>query len=190
MNPAESLTAEAGRSHRDAAIALAAPFLGVPGDLTAVGYGDLPSSYQTLLAHAGHMTVTLEAWHESLVDVRVAGETLPDDDAEGHHYTRHSLLTRRSDGRVVQSGVMRIALTGLPDAVRDAVTRGGCPLGRILIRSNLLREVEPLALWRIEPGPMLAEELSTDPGEVIYGRTARILVEGRPAVELLEIVKP
>ena len=85
---------------------------------------------------------------------------------------------------------MRIDLDGLPAAVREAIERGGCPLGRILIRSNLLREVELLALWRILAGPKLSEELEVPAGEVIYGRSARILVEGRPAVELLEIVNP
>jgi hypothetical protein len=36
---------------------------------------------------------------------------------------------------------------------------------------------------------LLADELAVDRETVIYGRSARILVEGSPAVELLEIVK-
>jgi hypothetical protein len=67
---------------------------------------------------------------------------------------------------------------------------GETPLGRILIRADLLREVELLALWRIAAGPRLASELDLPPGTAVYGRSARILVEGRPAVELLEIVRP
>lgn len=172
----------------EAARALAAPFfspLTELGELTPAGHDDLPADYQTLLAHSGHMTITLEAWHETLVDVSVVGETSGADS-----YARHSLLARQTDGRVVQSGVMRIDLTGLPAEARDAISAGGAPLGRILIRSNLLREVELLALWRIEPGPTLSKELQAGPGEVVYGRSARILVEGRPAVELLEIVRP
>lgn len=183
-----SITAEASAAYAAAAAALAAPFFDPPdnlGELTPVGVGDLPDDALTLLAHRGHMTVTLEAWHESLVDVRVVAER-----AEADRYARHSLLARRSDGRVVQSGVMAIDLPGLPAAVREAIERGGCPLGRILIRSNLLREVETLALWRITAGATLAEEFGAAPGNVIYGRTARILVEGRPAVDLLEIVRP
>ena len=182
------VTAESSAAHLEQAASLAAPFFApieALGELTPVGVADLPDEAQTLLAHSGHMTVTLEAWHESLVDVRVVAErSVP------RSYARHSLLARRSDGRVVQSGVMRIDLTGLPETVREAIERGECPLGRILIRSNLLREVELLALWRIEAGRSLAEELHFPPGVVIHGRSARILVEGRPAVELLEIVKP
>ena len=175
----------------DEALALAAPFfrpLERLGALSPSDESDLPDDARTLLAHRGHMTVTLEAWHESLVDVRVVAE-----ERRPESYARHSLLARRSDDRVVQSGVMRIALSGLPDAVRSAIESGAAPLGRVLIRSNLLREVEPLALWRIEPGATLAEELADAPEgrpSPVWGRSARILVDGRPAVDLLEIVRP
>jgi chorismate-pyruvate lyase len=155
------------------------------GSITPVGEADLPPDYLTLLAHSGHMTITLEAWHESLVNVHVEGEC-----REPDRYARHSLLSRQSDGRVVQSGIMRIDLTGLPIAVRREIEVGETPLGRILIRADLLREVELLALWRIAAGPRLARELDLPPGTPVHGRSARILVEGRPAVELLEIVHP
>ena len=155
------------------------------GSIAAVGEADLPPDYLTLLAHTGHMTITLEAWHEALVDIRVEGEA-----REPNRYARHSLLSRQSDGRVVQSGVMRINLTGLPAEVRHEIEVGETPLGRILIRADLLREVELLALWRIAAGPRLARELDLPQGTPVHGRSARILVEGRPAVELLEIVRP
>jgi len=182
------ITAETSAAQAREAAGLAAAFFDSPerlGPLTPVGEADLPADYLTLLAHTGHMTITLEAWHESLVDVRVVREV-----KEPDRYARHSLLSRRTDGRIVQSGIMRIDLTGLPPQVRGAVELGECPLGRILIRAGLLREVELRALWRIAAGPTLAGELAIRPGAVIYGRSARILVEGRPAVELLEIVRP
>lgn len=182
------ITTEASTAHATEAADLVAGFFDPPselGPLAPVGQDELPTDYLTLLAHSGHMTITLEAWHESLVDVHVAGER-----REPDRYARHSLLSRKTDGRVVQSGIMRIDLTGLPPKVREAIELGDCPLGRILIRSNLLREVELLALWRIATGPALAKELAIAPGTVVYGRSARILVEGRPAVELLEIVRP
>jgi len=182
------ITADASRRLLDETLSLAEPFfdpIGSLGELQAVGHVDLPADYQNLLAHEGHMTVTLEAWHESLVDVDVVAERRTQD-----AYARHSLLSRQSDARIVQSGVMRIDLTGLPMAVRAAIEVGKCPLGRILIRANLLREVELRALWRIVAGEQLASELHVEPKDVIYGRSARILVESRPAVELLEIVCP
>ncbi len=182
------LTLQSSFVHAPDALALAQAFfdpLTELGLILPVGESDLPGDYLTLLAHSGHMTITLEAWHQSLVDVRVEGEV-----REPNRYARHSLLSRRTDGRVVQSGIMRIDLTGLPAEVRREIEVGETPLGRILIRAELLREVELLALWRIKMGPQLARELGYDPGTTTYGRSARILVEGRPAVELLEIVRP
>src|SRR5690606_4703342 len=115
------------------------------------GTADLPATYATLLSHGGHMTVTLEAFHESLVKVQVMQEQ-----KSPAAYARESLLTRAVDGLVVQCGIMRIALTGLPDPVREAIENQSAPLGRILIRNNLLREVELLALWRVTLGKRLA----------------------------------
>jgi chorismate-pyruvate lyase len=84
---------------------------------------------------------------------------------------------------------MRIDLTGLPEKARTQIETHAAPLGRVMIRNNLLREVELLALWRVQPAAPLRELLGLSEGEEIYGRSARILVDGRPAVELLEIVK-
>ncbi|MGL4514386.1 MAG: hypothetical protein ACRCT8_14960 [Lacipirellulaceae bacterium] len=169
-----------------AALGLAAPFFasaGALGVLTPVSATELPPEPRALLAHAVHMTETLERRHGCPVTVAVKGE-----DRHTSRYARHSLLARQSDGVVVQSGVMRIDLAGLPTLLAEAIVDGDAPLGRLLIENNVLRQVELLELWRIEAGPTLAEELSVPSGGVIYGRSARILVQGRPAVELLEIV--
>lgn len=182
------ITAQQSTDHTQEALSLAGAFfdpISELGEMSPVGEDGLPADYLTLLAHSGHMTITLEAWHETLVDVHVEAEA-----REPDRYARHSLLSRKSDGRVVQSGIMRIDLTGLPAEVRREIEVGETPLGRILIRANLLREVELLALWRVAAGPQLAREMNCPPGVVVYGRSARILVEGKPAVELLEIVRP
>lgn len=182
------LTADSSTAHREAMESLARPYyepLGELGQATPIGPESLDAPNHSLLAHSGHMTTTLESFHDSLVDVHVVAEI-----RSNEVYQRHSILTRQSDGRVVQSGIMKIALVGLPGPVRDQIAGGDCPLGRILIANNVLREVELLALWRFNTGPTLARELSVDPSAAVYGRSARILVEKRPAVELLEIVRP
>lgn len=155
------------------------------GGIEPVSYEQLPAAYRTLLNHDGHMTVTLEAWHDSPVEVQVVDEVSTEE-----FYSRHSLLARKSDGRIVQSGIMKIKLAGLPAEAQHAIENGSEPLGRILIRSKVLREVELLALWQIKAGSKLSEELKVAKEEIVYGRTARILVDGNPAVELLEIVTP
>lgn len=144
---------------------------------------DLPEAYQSLLSHHDHMTVTVEAWHNSLVDVRVLAEH-----REDGFYSRKIVLALQRDSRVVQFGIMRIDLTGLPEIVRMEIESQALPLGRIMIRHHLMREVELCQLWRVNPGPELQLQLQLKDDEILYGRTARILVSGKPAVELLEIV--
>jgi len=155
------------------------------GDFAPLDAPDLPEQYQSLLAHQDHMTVTVEAWHNSLVDVRVLEEN-----REGDFYARKILLVLQRDGTPAQFGIMRINLANLPQIVRMEIQSQALPLGRIMIRHHLLREVELCQLWRISPGPDLQTQLQIKDKQCCYGRTARILVEGEPIVELLEIVQP
>jgi chorismate-pyruvate lyase len=209
------------------------PALAALGEFEAVEADEMPAEYRTLLAHEHHMTVTVEQFHGDEVDVRVLAE-----DHEGEVYSRTSLLVCRGSGRVVQLGVMRINLHGLSREVREEIESRRVPLGRTLIRHNVLRRVELQRLWRIWPGAELVKHLGLATSEsrrdsapvaeslrdsdssaetvvrvssqahsngaihlnhsarvserlaydTIYGRSAGIIVEGRPAVELLEIV--
>ena len=101
---------------------------------------------------------------------------------------RKILLVRQRDEAPVLFGIMQINLAGLPDIVRLEIESQALPLGRIMIRHHLMREVELCQLWRIQPGKQLQHHLHCSNEDQIFGRTARILVEGEPAVELLEIV--
>jgi chorismate-pyruvate lyase len=130
------------------------------------------------------MTVALEAFHNSLMNVRAINEWR--DDAS---YARCSLLSRQTDGAVVQFGIMRIWLTDLPSAAQEEIASKKAPLGRVLIRHNVLREVEVITLWKIEPGAELIRHLELPSAQPIFGRTAQILVDERPTVQLLEIAK-
>ena len=136
-----------------------------------------------MLAHHDHRTVTVEAWHNSLVEVQVLQEF------QGEKtYARQIILKRQRDGSPVQFGIMRMKLAGLPEIVRMEIESRALPLGRIMIRHHLLREVELCQLWQVKPSPQVRSLLNCSADDPIYGRTARILVYERPAVELLEIV--
>jgi chorismate-pyruvate lyase len=158
--------------------------LDVLGSFEPVLVDRLPDDFRTLLAHHDHMTVALEAYHNSLMNVRALAEWR--DEAS---YARSSLLSRQADGAVVQFGIMRIWLADLPKAAQDEITSKRAPLGRVLIRHNVLREVELITLWRIEPGAELKRLLDLPDSQPIFGRTAQILVDERPTVQLLEIAK-
>ena len=58
----------------------------------------------------------------------------------------------------------------------------------MLIQHNVLREVQLVALWKVEPGAELRQLFNKQEGDIVYGRTALIYCNGEPAVELLEIV--
>lgn len=160
------------------------PSLGDLGEFSLIEASELTDEFQSLLAHDDHMTVTTEAWHNSMVDVRVLKEH-----RSGDFYARKIILTLQRDGAPVQFGIMRINLAGLPKIVRLEIESQALPLGRIMIRHHLLREVELCQLWRIAPSHELRTLLQLGEEAFVYGRTARILVEGHPVVELLEIVK-
>lgn len=153
------------------------------GEFLPIGEDELPPQYCALLAHHDHMTVTVEAWHNSLMELRVLQEK-----REGDSYARKIILARQRDGGVVQFGIMRIDLAALPEIVRLEIESQALPLGRIMIRHHLMRDVEVSRLWRVMPGPELQRHLHCPEDEPVFGRTAWILVDGHPVVELLEIV--
>src|SRR5262249_56160344 len=64
---------------------------------------DLPPPYDRLLVHQHHMTVTVEAYHGTPVDVEVLREH------RGRQtYARQSMLRLRGSRRVVQFNLMRV----------------------------------------------------------------------------------
>lgn len=161
------------------------PSLDSLGKFHQVSEDALTPAYKSLLAHDDHMTVTIEAIYNSLVDVRVL-EVRQEDDL----YARKILLSRQKDGVAVLFGIMRMDLSQVRPEVRREIEEKGTPLGRVLIRHHVMRHVELDGLYRVTPGEELAKLLHMTGDSVTFGRTARIHVAGRPAVQLLEIVTP
>ena len=155
------------------------------GEFHAVAASSLAQPYRELLAHPHHMTVTVERFHKSPVDVRVL-----DTKVAGDRYMRRILLTRQSDGRVVQFGIVRLNFEFLSPEVRREIESKSIPLGRVLIKHDVLREIELVAIWHVKPGPELCKVFGCEPNDITFGRTAIIHCNGEPAVELLEVVTP
>ncbi|MCC9605479.1 hypothetical protein LOC68_22745 [Blastopirellula sp. JC732] len=154
-------------------------------DFTEVSAAETPEPFKELLAHDHHMTVTVERFHQSPVDVQVLQT-----DTVGAAYSRKILLSKQTDGKVVQFGIVRLHCNHLSAIVEQEIKSERIPVGRVLINHNVLRQVQLTSLWRVVPGEELRDLLALEPGEVIYGRTALIFCDGEPAVELLEIVTP
>ena len=162
------------------------------GHFTRVEAHDMPAGYRGLLAHDGHMTVTMELCHLSKVDVEVLERNTASD---GKHYSRKILLRTQptessTKRRVVQFGIVRMNLNCFPQEVRNEVLSEETPLGRVLISHGMLMKVRLLTLWRIEPGSDLCKALEIDKPTTVYGRTAMIDIDGEPVIELLEISAP
>jgi chorismate-pyruvate lyase len=142
-------------------------------------------NYRMLLAHQDHMTVTVERYHNCPVNVEVLTSTLDD-----NHYARKILLRRQSDNTVVQFGIMRTDFSTVSDEVRRKIESRSMPLGRILIEHNIFRDVHLEKLWKATPGPDLQAYFGLPSPVPSYGRTAIIDCDGKPAIELLEVVTP
>lgn len=163
-------------------------FYNAPDELAgfqAVPRPDTPQPYQELLVHEHHMTVTVERFFGSLVDVKVLARQ-----TEGDDYSRKILLSRQSDGQIVQFGLVRLKLHFLDPLVRARILSEEIPLGRVLIEHNVLRRIHLLSIWKITPGQELTELFGLSEPQVTYGRTAILYCDHEPAIELLEVVRP
>ena len=142
----------------------------------------VPEPYNKMLVHEEHMTVEMESYHDSPVDVQILDRKLDD-----QLYSRKILLLKSGTDQVVQFGIVRFDLQSVTEAVREEILAGDTPLGRILINHNVLRHIDLGAILRITAGPGLAEYLQMEPGGTTYGRLATIFCNRKPAVDLLEI---
>jgi chorismate-pyruvate lyase len=131
------------------------------------------------------MTVTVEAHHGAPVDVHILARRHHDD-----RYSRKIVLTPQGSNRVVLFGIVRINLSYCSPAVRDKIVEGKTPLGRILIEHDVLRRIEISAYLRVRPGPKQLAWFGLSEAKPFYGRLGYIHCDGKPAVELLEIVVP
>jgi len=144
-----------------------------------------PEPYKSMLVHDHHMTVAMETYHASPVQVIVLAR-----ETEGAVYSREILLRTQTTGRIVQYGIVRFNLDYVTDEVRREILGEQTPLGRILINHNVLRHIDLGAILEITAGPRLARHFEMPVGGVTYGRLATIFCNRQPAVDLLEISAP
>lgn len=168
-----------------------------------------PPIYDRLLNHNSHMTVTVEDFHGDQVDVVVhrsrsilsGGESVWQNNPQLQTdarlaiakqtmtYSREITLVTQHTGKTVLYGIVRLDPDALPCDVWMEIASGRTPLGRVLIKHNVLRSVALRQLWKVTPGVALESLLKTSPGEIVYGRTALIRCNDQPAIELIEIVR-
>lgn len=159
----------------------------------------VPQPQRRLLDHEDHMTVTLEAHHGDVVDVEVLDRVAYDG-----RYARRILLRRATgSGRarsskpaaVVMFGIVLMDFRFTTEAARREVLSESTPLGHVLIRHSRLRRISTHCLLEIEPDREMRRHFGLGDrvgcrGLPVHGRLATIFCDGRPAVELLEVVPP
>lgn len=150
----------------------------IPSSLT-------PEPYKKMLVHEHHMTVTMESYHGTSVDVRVLDQKLEND-----LYSRKILLLKSGTEDVVQFGIVRFNFQYVTLEVRNQILSGEIPLGRVLINHNVLRHIDLGAIVKLTAGPGLARHLQMEERATTYGRLATIFCNHRPAVDLLEVSAP
>lgn len=162
-----------------------------PDDPPLIAYAEhvpsalTPEPYKSMLVHDHHMTVTMESYHKSPVDVRIIDRALA-----GDVYSRKIILLKSGTEQVVQFGIVRFNFAYVTPQVRTEIERGEIPLGRVLINNNVLRHIDLGAILHIIPGPQLQSLFQCGPNDATYGRLATIFCNRKPAVDLLEITAP
>ncbi|MBM3971714.1 MAG: hypothetical protein FJ302_17915 [Planctomycetes bacterium] len=144
-----------------------------------------PEPYKSLLAHDHHMTVAMESFHKSPVEVRVLAKRL-----DGNVYCREIVLLKHGTGEIVQFGIVRFDLESVSERVREEILSEKTPLGRILIQHNVFLQIALGAILRVTAGLGLSEALQMPLYGQTFGRLATIFCNGQPAVDLLEISAP
>jgi len=155
------------------------------GSFAAVDGESVAQPHRQLLDHQSHMTVTVESYFHSPVDVHVLRSRM-----DHQWYVREILLETQRDRTIVQYGIVRLRYAMLAEPVWKEIESRSKPLGRVLIDHDVMRQVELVGLWSVQCGKSLASFFNVPQQTKTYGRTARIFCYGEPAIELLEIVRP
>jgi chorismate-pyruvate lyase len=108
---------------------------------------------------------------------------------EGDCYRRKIVLTVDRGSRVVEFGIVRLDLAATGNGVRDRILARDAPLGDILNRHRVLTQVAPLWYLRFANDAPLGQYFRPPPATPLYGRLGMIYCDGKPAVELLEVVR-
>lgn len=173
----------------DSLVVLAGLFKEFPSEpfpiVHLINSSDVPNAYRSLLDHEHHMTVTMESHYTEPVRVRVLSEI-----SQNGCYSRILNLIGEKTGKIVLFGLMRVRMGFLPTSVQGEILARKEPLGRILIRNEIMRKIELVKLLKIDASPSREHWFHENDQKPYYGRIALIHCQGLPAIELFEVVAP
>lgn len=146
---------------------------------------EVPEPYHHLLVHDRHMTETLEGHYRRSLVVRPYQVR-----RDGDLYGRKLDLLTAGNSLVILTGIMLFNFRYCNERVRDLILEQRIPLGRILAENNVLRQISTESFLRLDAADPLVARFGLPAPRDAYGRVATIFCDERPAVDLLEIVRP
>lgn len=151
-------------------------------NLEVIPAAAIPPPARALLEHNHHMTQTLERFYGSPVTLRVIRSR-----RTGDRY-RRMIFLEASERRIVEIGIASLLLSALDFKVQREVIEQSAPLGSVLTANRVMTDVRPQWFLRVIDSTSLVKQFGLAPLGELFGRIGVILCEGRPALELLEIV--
>lgn len=147
----------------------------------------VPEPFRQLLVHQHDMTPTLEAFHDSAIELNLIERY---DDEEG--YFRQVLLLREPDRAPVEYGAIRIGLAHFRPNVQKLIRQGVVPLGRILNDHAVAHRSMPKGYFKVEADHGIAAALGIEPlNQALFGRRNVLLNHADQVLaDVVEILPP
>jgi chorismate-pyruvate lyase len=147
---------------------------------------DLPEPYRHLLVHNRDMTATLERFHGSPVRLTVCSRF-----REGNLYLREVVLSKATNSKPVEYGVIAIHLERFSDRGQALILSEEHPFGRILQMEEMAYIGWPQAFFRIRSDARMAGLLLLPAPASLFGRR-NVILDGdrRLLAEVIEILSP
>ena len=143
---------------------------------------DVPKPYHALLVHGHHMTRILEQYWDQPVVLHVL-----------HHHQNETVYERKISLSVdghdhpVEYGAVRLHVDVCDPDVRSAILARRTPLGRILIDHGVMTNIECRCFFKMTPSREMCATFGM-PDSPLYGRYAEVDFDGKPALQLLEVL--
>jgi hypothetical protein len=147
---------------------------------------NLPQRDRSLLDHARDMTSTLAAHHGSALRVEVLRCR-----TEGGLYLREVFLRTVNSDKIVEYGVLAVALAQFSAEARTAIEEGRTPLGAVLHQFKIPFVSAPIGFFTADAASLAATSFTLPAGASACGRFNRLATPaGETLAWIMEILPP
>lgn len=155
-------------------------------ELRPVAGSNLLQPARSLLDHDRDMTSTLATHHGSALRVEVLRCR-----TEGGLYLREVFLRTESTDKIVEYGVLAVALAAFSAEAHAAIEAGRTPLGAILHQFKVPFVSAPIGFFTADAASLASTPLALPPGATASGRFNRLATPaGETLAWIMEILPP